>query len=75
MKYLYRAMASGQNCTKLLQWHEKLYEKVRKRNRSDIGFSQDDLQHSDACARSVFVLFQDGSGIIMRTLVDRKING
>lgn len=32
MKYVYRAMANpaGQNCTKLLQWHEKLYEKVRE---------------------------------------------
>jgi len=29
MKYTYRAMSLGQNCTKLLQWHEKLYEKVR----------------------------------------------
>jgi len=44
MKYIYRAMSLNQNCTKLLQWHEKLYEK-------------------------------DGAGIIMRSLVDRKING
>lgn len=44
MKYVYRAMSTGQNCAKLLAWHDKLYEK-------------------------------DGSGIIMRALVDRKING
>jgi hypothetical protein len=46
MKYIYRAMSLSPqtNCTKLLQWHEKLYEK-------------------------------DGAGIIMRSLVDRKING
>jgi hypothetical protein len=39
MKYLYRAMASGQNCTKLLQWHEKLYEKVSERDSSEPGES------------------------------------
>lgn len=33
MKYVYRAMSLGQNCTKLLQWHEKLYEKVRDTSR------------------------------------------
>ena len=33
MKYVYRAMSIGQNCTKLLQWHEKLYEKVRNTQR------------------------------------------
>jgi len=27
MKYLYRAMASGQNCPALLKWHEKLVDK------------------------------------------------
>lgn len=44
MKYIYRAMASAQNCTALLKWHSALTDK-------------------------------DGVGIVMRVLVDRKING
>lgn len=44
MKYIYRAMSSGQNCAALLKWHNALTDK-------------------------------DGAGIVMRVLVDRKING
>lgn len=82
MKYVYRAMANpaGQNCTKLLQWHDKLYEKVITHTTKDDAEQRTALDWPGSltplCARcrSLFVL-QDGPGIIMRTLVDRKING
>ena len=28
MKFVYRGMATGQNCTQLLRWHSALYDKV-----------------------------------------------
>jgi hypothetical protein len=27
MKFVYRGMATGQNCTQLLKWHSALYDK------------------------------------------------
>ena len=42
MKFVYRGMATGQNCTQLLKWHSALYDK-------------------------------DGTGSIMRVLVDRNL--
>jgi hypothetical protein len=62
MKYIYRAMASGQNCTKLLLWHEKLYEKVSGADCSWAAFldwHSDELQLTSkflfCCCRTVRV--------------------